>query len=109
MSSEFSQARMSPVACEKPLFSASACPLSFSDTHQAKCCWYFLMISTLSSFEPPSTTMYSMLGYVCASTDRIDASRKWPWLYDGVMMETLAFAGRVVMGAEDYSMADSLI
>src|SRR5690349_10053250 len=52
------------------------------------------MISTLSSVLPPSTTMYSRLGYPWSSTERSVCSRYLPWLKLGV---TTVMRGRVLM------------
>jgi hypothetical protein len=75
MSSELSQARISPVALLNPLLIACACPSSGSLTEYASRCSYFVMISTLPSLLPPSTMMYSRLGYSCPSTERMVSSR----------------------------------
>src|SRR5215469_6812186 len=90
MSSELSQPMTSPVARASPLFTASAWPPSFSETHSSAPLKRF-RISTLSSRLPPSMTRYSIGPQPsCESTLRMVRSRKRPWLYDGVTTETLS-------------------
>src|SRR5690349_3054558 len=65
------------------------------------------MISTLLSVLPPSMTTYSRFGYPCSKTERIVASRKSAWLYDGVTTVSLG-QGRPV-GAASGSRALSAV
>ncbi len=59
-SSTFSQLTMSPLTIRSALFSASASPLSFSDTQRT--CGYCFRMSTVPSVEAPSTMMCSKSG-----------------------------------------------
>src|SRR5208283_1138111 len=59
-----------PCAIAIPLFMASDCPRSLSEIQRMWGCQeaHALMISTVPSDEPPSTTMCSATGHSCAIT-----------------------------------------
>src|SRR5271168_4450800 len=93
---------ISPLVRANPLFSASYMPLSGSETHPVICDSYFRMISTVPSFEPPSTMKYSRFGYFCARTDSIVCSTYFAELKTGVTSEIFGQVtpegGRAVIG-----------
>src|SRR6267378_7176897 len=72
---EFSQPITSPVDLANPAFSAAYNPWFSCRIQQLTALSYFRIISPVPSVDPSSTTMYSRLGYPCATTDRIVASR----------------------------------
>src|SRR5258706_7493023 len=92
-SSALNQATMSPVALRKPLLIASAWPPSGSLTHQAIHGWYLRMTSTVSSVEPPSTTINSRSGHGCITIERIVSAMNGPRLKEGMMMEMRGMGG----------------